>query len=216
MANRDVEALRAELDRLAALQREADHRVKNNLQLISSLVLLHSRRAGDEAVRQALKAVLQRVTAVSVAHRHVARSDGAERVEVASLVRELVGDLAASAGREGVEIALDLDPVSAPARHGAPLALLVSEAVGNALRHAFPEGRSGAIAVSVRHAPGGFELTVADDGVGLDTAAAGTGFGMTIIQLLAQQLRGRLETVPAQPGLRISVSVPMETEAPPG
>jgi len=202
------------LERQAARQREAEHRVKNTLQLISSIVMLQGRRAGDEAARLALRAVQTRVAAVSVAHRHVTWSDDVEAVELAGLVREIVGDLAGSAGREGVAIDLDLESVSIPGRHGAPLALLVSETVGNALRHAYPEGRNGRVRVALRRTGEGFELVVADDGVGLDPAASKTGFGLTVAQLMAQQLRGRLETTAAQPGLRLVVSVPMDSQTP--
>jgi two-component sensor histidine kinase len=101
--------------------------VKNTLQLISSIVLLQGRRAKDEGARQALRAVQQRVAAVSVAHRHVGWSEDTEQVEVAALVREIVGDLAGSAGRDDVAIELDLEPVTIAGRSGAPVALLVSE-----------------------------------------------------------------------------------------
>jgi two-component sensor histidine kinase len=202
------------LERHTERQREAEHRVKNTLQLISSIVMLQGRRMTDEAARQALRAVQQRVAAVSVAHRHVTWSEEAEEVELASLVREIVGDLAGSAGREGVVIDLDLESVSIPGRHGAPLALLVSETVGNALRHAYPEGVNGRVRVGLRRTADGFELVVADDGVGLDPAMSKAGFGLTVAQLMAQQLRGRLETAAGQPGLRIAVSVPMDSLAP--
>lgn len=213
MADLNVDTAERALERQAERAREVEHRVKNTLQLISSIVLLQGRRASDEAARQALKAVQQRVAAVSVAHRHVSWVDDAEQVELSALVREIVGDLAGSAGREGVDIELDLEAVTIPGRQGAPLALLVSEAVGNALRHAFPDGRKGRIKVGVRRTSAGFELTVCDDGVGIAPDAPTSGFGLTVVQLMAQQLRGRLETVAAQPGLRLSVSVPMGTDA---
>jgi two-component sensor histidine kinase len=197
-------------ERYEARQREAEHRVKNTLQLISSIVLLQGRRTGDEAARQALRAVQQRVTAVSVAHRHVAWAGETEAVEVAALVREIVGDLAGSAGREGVAIDLDLEPISIPGRQSAPVALLLSECVGNALRHAFPDGRNGRVHVGLRRGQGAFELTVADDGVGVADGASPSGFGLTVAQLMAQQLRGRLVTEAAQPGFRLSVSVPLD------
>lgn len=206
-----------DLEKVLERQREAEHRVKNTLQLISSIVMLQGRRASDEGARQALRAVQQRVAAVSVAHRHVSWSEEAEEVELAGLVREIVGDLAGSAGREGVDIDLDLESVTIPGRHGAPMALLVSEAVGNALRHAYPEGRNGRIRVGLRRTEGGFELAVADDGVGLAHGAPRTGFGLTVAQLMCQQLRGKLETdmgESGQPGVRISVSVPMDSRAP--
>ncbi len=209
----ETETLRQALAAQAELQREADHRVKNTLQLISSLVLLHGRRTTDPGAKRALKAVQQRVTAVSVAHRHVVRTAGVEEVELSSLVRELAGDLAAAAGREGIEISLDLEALTVPARHSAPLALILNEALVNALAHAFPDGRPGRIALSLRRAEGGFELAVTDDGVG-PPAPGGDGFGRTILQLLAQQLRAKLETTDAQPGLRVAVSVPMDPAQP--
>lgn len=198
----------AEAEGRDPLQREADHRVKNTLQLISSLVMLHSRRAPDEPTRQALQAVLQRITAVSLAHRLVHRDEGAEWVDVQPMARELVADLAAQAGREGIEIALELDEARIPGRDGAPLALLINELVGNALRHAFPGDRGGRIQVSLRRTPGRLELSVADNGAGLEGRPKG--FGSTIVQLLTQQLRGDVTWRPTQPGLTAVVSVPLE------
>jgi two-component sensor histidine kinase len=214
MADPNIDSAEHALERHAQRAQEVEHRVKNTLQLISSIVLLQGRRASDEGARQALKAVQQRVAAVSVAHRHVGWGADAEEVEVAALVREIVGDLAGSAGREGVDIDLDLDSVTIPGRQGAPVALLVSETVGNALRHAYPDDRQGRIQVAVRRTSSGFDLTVCDDGVGMGADAPKTGFGLTVVQLMTQQLRGRLETAASQPGLRLSVSVPMDTETP--
>lgn len=200
------------LARQAARHREVEHRVKNTLQLISSIVLLQGRRAADEGARQALRAVQQRVAAVSVAHRHVGWATDAEEVEVAALVREIVGDLASSAGREGVAIELDLEPLVIDGRSAAPVALLVSETVGNALRHAFPDGRTGRIRVGLRRIGQSFELTVSDDGVGMAADTRPAGFGLNVVQLMVQQLRGKLVTDTAQPGLRLTVSVPMDVK----
>lgn len=210
MAEKDTESADQALERQAARQREVEHRVKNTLQLISSIVLLQGRRVQDEAARATLKAVQQRVAAVSVAHRHVRWIEEAEQVECAALVREIVGDLASAAGREGVDIELDLETVHIAGRHAAPVALLVSETVGNALRHAYPDSLHGRVRVSLRRRGGNFELSVADEGCGMPVDAPPTGFGLTVAQLMAQQLRGRLETEAAQPGVRLSVVVPME------
>lgn len=212
MANSDTESPELRLERQAERHREVEHRVKNTLQLISSIVLLQGRRAKDDGARQALKAVQQRVAAVSVAHRHVDWNEDGELVELAALVREIVSDLAGSAGREGVAIDLELEPVIIAGRQGAPVALLVSETVGNALRHAFPGDRSGRVRVALRRTPGAFELSVADDGVGLLEGAPATGFGLNVVQLMVQQLRGKLATETLQPGLRFTVTVPMDNE----
>lgn len=212
MAETMLDSPELALERQAARHREVEHRVKNTLQLISSIVLLQGRRAQDEAARQALRAVQQRVAAVSVAHRHVGWSEDAEQVEVAALVREIVGDLAGSAGRDDVAIDLDLEPVTIAGRQGAPVALLVSETVGNALRHAYPDGRSGRIRVGLRRSGQVFTLTVSDEGVGMGDGAQPGGFGLNVVQLMAQQLRGKLTTEPAQPGLRLTVTVPMDVQ----
>lgn len=214
MAESDTDSPELRLERQAERHREVEHRVKNTLQLISSIVLLQGRRAKDDGARQALKAVQQRVAAVSVAHRHVGWNEDGELVELAALVREIVSDLAGSAGRDGVAIDLELETVTIAGRQGAPVALLVSETVGNALRHAFPHGRSGRVRVALRRAPGAFELTVSDDGVGMPDGPPATGFGLSVVQLMSQQLRGKLATVASQPGVRITVTVPMDAEPP--
>jgi two-component sensor histidine kinase len=193
------------LARKDALLHEIDHRVKNNLQLIASLILLQSRRATDEAARGALKTVLDRVTAVATVHRRLFQGD-VLRFDAADFVRDLAGDLAAAAGRDDLEIALRLDRVTLPAAAAAPFALVVNELLGNALKHAFPPGRGGGITVSLAVAGDAGVLTVSDDGVGLGDQAPG--FGLTIVRLLCQQLHAELETVDARPGVRTTVTVP--------
>lgn len=202
------------LERQAERHREVEHRVKNTLQLISSIVLLQGRRSKDDAAKQALRAVQQRVAAVSVAHRHVNWDDQGERVELAGLIREIVGDLAGSAGREGVAIDLALEPVSIAGRQAAPVALLVSEMVGNALRHAFPGERTGRVRVALRRTFEGFELHVSDDGVGMAEGMENSGFGLNVVQLMTQQMRGKLAVETAQPGVRLAVTVPMDAQTP--
>ncbi|HEX4709752.1 sensor histidine kinase [Phenylobacterium sp.] len=189
-----------------ALLHEVDHRLKNNLQLIASLILLQSRHTTDEAAHQALKTVLERVTAVATVHRRLFQGDPL-RFDVADFVRDLAGDLAAAAGRDDLEIALELDHVTMPASSAAPFALVVNELLGNALKHAFPAGRGGRIAVSLADRGAVCVLTVADDGVGL--AGQPPGFGSTIVKLLCQQLHAGLQTADAQPGVRTTVTVPM-------
>jgi two-component sensor histidine kinase len=191
-----------------ALLQEIDHRVKNNLQLIASLILLQCRNAPDAASRAALKSVLERVTAVATVHRRLFQGDPL-RFDVAAFVRDLAGDLAAAAGRDDLQIALALDEVSLPSSSAAPLALVINELLGNALKHAFPEGRAGRISVSLTDLGETCVLTVADDGVGLGSSAR-PGFGSTIVKLLCQQLHAKLATVDAQPGLQVTLTLPLK------
>lgn len=200
-----VVELEEALAQQTALVHEIDHRVKNNLQLISSLMLLQSRRTTDGAARGALRSMLERVTAVATVHRRLFEGDDPRWVDVADVVRDLTGDLALAAGRDDITITLDLEHVFIAASAGAPFALIVNELVGNALKHAFP-GRPGRVAVSVALEGETCVLTVADDGVGLDGAAGG--FGSTIVQLLGRQLHATQETVTGRDGAGIVVRTP--------
>lgn len=190
----------------SALLHEVDHRVKNNLQLIASLILLQSRRTPDEAARAALKSVLERVTAVATVHRRLFQNDPL-RFDVADFVRDLTADLAAAAGRDDLDVVLDLDHVAIPAASAAAFALVVNELLGNALKHGFPPGRGGHISVSLADLGRACVLTIADDGVGM--GGQPPGFGSTIVKLLCQQLHADLQVSDAQPGVRATVRVPM-------
>jgi two-component sensor histidine kinase len=203
------------LEQKTALLHEVDHRVKNNLQLISSLLLLQSRRIEDESARRALKGMLERVSAIAAVHRRLSHGHDIERFDVAEFVRDLAADLAATAGRSGVLIRLDLEQVAVPAAQAAPLALVINELLGNAIKHAFPAQRPGVITISIARRNGEFDLTVADDGVGIPVAGPTKGFGTTIIQLLCQQLRAQIRVEEAQPGVRTVVTLPVHIAASP-
>ena len=203
-----IRELEAALARQDALLREVDHRVKNNLQLISSLMLLQSRRLEDEAARQALKTMLERVNAVASVHRRLLHGDDSHNFEVADFIRDLAGDLALAAGRDDVRITLDLSPVALPPSMAAPFALVLNELLGNALKHAFP-GEGGRIDIRLAKADGGCVLTVSDDGCGMgETPQA---FGLTIVGLLCRQLRSELEILPGAPGVRARVRTPLRS-----
>jgi two-component sensor histidine kinase len=214
MSEPETDALRSAIEAQVALQRETDHRVKNILQLISSVILLQGRRATDPMAQAALKSVLQRVSAISVASRHIERAADGELTDLTALVREIATELASSAGREAIAVDLDLEPVSLPARHGAPLALVLSEALANALVHGYPDGRAGRVQVVLHRQPAGFVLRVSDDGVGVPEGGPTKGFGLTILQLMVQQLRARLETT-TQPGFSLAVHVAMDQKPKP-
>jgi two-component sensor histidine kinase len=195
-----------------ALLREVDHRVKNNLQLISSLLLLQIRRTDDAEVKTALKSTLERVSAVATVHRRLFQGPAIERFELSQFVRDLANDLAVAARRPEITFRLDLQEVEIAASQAAPAALVINELIANALKHAFPEGRGGVIDISMRRTPTGFEIVVQDDGVGLagpeDEIRA---FGLTIAQLLCKQLHANLALEPAQPGVCATVRLESQT-----
>lgn len=211
--NSRTRELEAALEQKTALLHEVDHRVKNNLQLISSLMLLQSRRIQDEDTRLALRGMLERVNAIATVHRRLFQNADVTRFDVAEFIRDLTGDLAGAAGRDDLQLRLDLEHVAVPASQAAPLALVVNELISNALKHAFPSGRAGAITVSTRMLDSACVLTVADDGIGLPPGPPPRNFGMTIVQLLCQQLRANLEIANCEPGVRAVVTIPVPAEA---
>lgn len=207
IADRTI-AMDVALQEKSALLHEVDHRVKNNLQLISSLLLLQSRRVEDESARKALRGMLERVNAVGTVHRRLFQSQELDRFDVAEFIRDLTADLAAAVGRADVSMRLDLERADVAAAQAAPAALVINELIGNALKHAFPDGRAGVVDVRMRRTPDGFELSVEDDGVGLpapeDTIR---GFGLTIANLLCRQLHATLSFEARQPGVRALVTL---------
>ncbi|MCR5877518.1 histidine kinase dimerization/phosphoacceptor domain -containing protein [Phenylobacterium sp. J367] len=205
---RELEAALAEK---TSLLHEVDHRVKNNLQLISSLLLMQTRRTADEGTRRALRSMLERVGAIATVHRRLFQGGDVQRFDVADFLRDLAADLAASAKRDDLQIRLELEPVAVAAAQAAPFALVANELLSNAIRHAYPEGQAGAITVAVRPRADEFDLVVADAGQGLPPAEDRNGFGLTIVNLLTQQLRARLSLEDMQPGLRATVTLPMST-----
>jgi two-component sensor histidine kinase len=191
-----------------ALLQEVDHRVKNNLQLIASLIQLQARRTSDDSQRQALKTVLERVNAITTVHRRLFQGD-VHRFEVAAFLRDLVGDLAAGAGRDDIEIVLELAPVQIPAASAATFALAANELVVNALKHAFPAPRAGRLTIALAEEGDTCVLTLVDDGVGLGDAPPG--FGLSLAQLLCQQLHASLElgVTDAHGGTRAVLRAPL-------
>jgi len=212
MANTEsvrIAELEAETARLAARLRELDHRIKNDLQLVASVFVLQTRRTPEGPQRELVKSALARVSAVAAVHRRLDVLGEASRLEVSGLVRDVAEEAIAGARRDDVRAELALDAVTLPARQAAPLAIIVSELVRNALAHGLA-GRGGRIEVSLAAAGGEVVLAVRDDGPGL--ADAPRGFGLTLTGLLAQQLRGAVEVAEAEPGVRAVVRFP-ETPA---
>lgn len=202
--------LTAALEQRTALLHEADHRIKNSLQVVASLLLLKARRLDDPNGRAALNAIADRVGALSTVHRLLHAAPEAGRFDVSELVRELAQERMAGLDPERVRLELDLEPVEAPAAKGTPLTLILHEIVANAAQHAFPGERRGTVRIAVRRQEADLSVIVEDDGIGLPGGERPReGFGMMLIELLAKQLKARVEWRDAQSGTRIAVTLPL-------
>ena len=173
------------------LLHEVDHRVKNNLQLVASLISMQARRIPDASIGASLQRMLERVTALSMLHQRLYQSPDLAGFDVGALARQLAEDILAASGREDVRLELEIEPVEVPAVKGAPLALILNELLINALRHAFPDGQGGGrigLALRRRVDQQRFDVQVEDDGVGLRSVPPTGGFGTTLVRSLARQL----------------------------
>ena len=184
--------------------REIHHRVKNNLQSVSSLLQLHP------IPREIKHEMGQRIAAMSAVHEHIYRSNRFDTVSVRDYLHTLVGTI-----RQGqaapVEVIEDMDDIRVDRDAATPLGLILNEVVSNAFKHAFPEGRSGTLTVSLkRGADGRGELSVEDNGTGFDTATPGSGIGRNLITALTRQIGGQSTTTSTPgSGTRFTLSFPV-------
>lgn len=194
-----------------ALLREVHHRVKNNLQVIMSLLRLEAERAGQPTTIQVLREMQGRIFAMASLHESLYRSDQLDRVDLSDYIRRVCTQLfqSASIAPSAVRLLFDLEPVYLELHQAIPCGLLVNELVSNSLKHGFPDGRTGEIRVELHAADDGtLQLAVSDSGVGLpadfDSRRNGS-LGLQLVADLARQLNGVLE-VDAGPGAAFSLA----------
>jgi len=193
-------ALTASLEEKDALMREIHHRVKNNLQIISSLLSMQQRALTDPASKAAVGDTRQRISALALIYRTLYQSDDLRYADARIFLTELVGQLVASESGRGqlVTSSVEADSLVVDPDKLAPLALWLVEAVTNAQKHAFV-GRGGDLKVRFLVQGETSVLEVQDDGPGVsETFRAGV--GRTLMGAFAKQLRGTAEMVPAEGG----------------
>ena len=193
-------SLNESLEEKDALMREIHHRVKNNLQIISSLLSMQQRSVGDPAAKAALGDTRQRISALALIYRTLYQSEDIRHADARDFLTELVGQLVAGGAMRGpmVTSAIDSDSLIIDPDKLAPLALWLVEAVSNAQKHAFA-GRGGHLGVRFKVKGSISVLEVQDDGPGVDADQA-EGVGRTLMGAFAKQLRGSAEMVAAPGG----------------
>ena len=202
--------LEASLHRSTLLLHEVDHRVKNNLQMISAMLMLQSMSISDAKIKNTLQEMLERVDAMGLVHKRLYQSESITDFDIAEFTREIASHLVAATGRRDIALTVDTGPVTIKADEAASVALVVNETITNALKHAFPAGRAGGLQVSVRGWDRTCEISIKDDGPGMPAEAAHKGsFGKTLIETLIQQLRATIEWLPASPGTHVRITLPL-------
>ena len=188
------------------LLREVHHRVKNNLQLIASILNLQSRRCKSEETKKILQENVTRVCSIATIHDIMTKHDGDfTSVDSAQLLHRLCASLQTLCPHGVVTVTAHAPSVLLPADTASSVALVVNELVTNALEHAFPARDSGTITVTF--APGTLfhTLSVVDDGCGFDPAAPRRSLGLRIVESTVQdRLHGKLTLHSDERGTRAS------------
>lgn len=189
--------------------RESNHRIKNNLQVLMSLLALQSRQCEQDQQRRALLDACARVAAVARLHERLEDAAFEDRVDVALFVNEICADLRTCFASDGLVLEADIEPAHLPAKVALPVGLMVSELVTNAVKHG---GAGGAchVRASLRKETGGWRLRVVDDGPGIEADAlqSRSRSGSRLLFALARQLGGSIEIDEVASGASISVRFP--------
>jgi PAS domain S-box-containing protein len=215
---RAEDAVQASLCEKESLLKEIHHRVKNNLQIVSSLLRLQSGQIDHPIVKAALKDMQNRVQSMALIHEHLYQSDNLAQIDMAAYLKSLCPKLVrAMASHPGaIQLHLDMIPALLQIDQAIPCGLLVNELVSNALKHAFPEGRTGEVRVELQPVEGAHQLRlrVADNGIGLPAdfdIERLSSLGLHLASDLARQLRGKLE-IGSGPGATFDVVFESEKE----
>ena len=221
LARREAE-LRVAMEQQELAMQEIHHRVKNNLQIIASLLNLQASRIRLPEARSEFQAARDRVRALATVHRHLYAHGGLHTINMRLFLLELCEQLFNAMGETvGERLSLDVEApeLEMSSDQAVPLSLIVTEAVTNAIKYAFPAGRHGAITVHLREQGGGVELEIKDDGVGIPAGRSETptgtrdGIGIQLINGFARQLGAMLD-VEQGAGTRYLVRMQLRRERP--
>jgi len=195
-ARRAEQLIRDSLKEKELLLGEIHHRVKNNLQIVQSLLDMQAGLTGDAAAASALRDSQNRVQSMALIHQTLYQSHNFAEVEFGHFLNSLTSHLQSSYGRRDLLLSSHAERVSLPIDRAIPCGLIVNELVTNALKHGFPDGRSGSIKIELKRLDEQHvEVAVSDDGIGipdsldLDTLSS---LGMQLVGVLAEQLHARL------------------------
>ncbi|MGO9570952.1 MAG: sensor histidine kinase [Desulfomonilaceae bacterium] len=191
------------------LLREIHHRVKNNLQVISSLLRLQSRSAPGKEWRQIFSESQNRLQSIALIHELLYRSKNLTDIDFRAYINSLTVQLFYAYGITGSRISLKTEVVSAPMaiNVAVPCGLIANELISNCLKHAFPPDRKGLITVSLTSVNDDYEFVISDDGVGLPETVdveGGKSLGLSLVNTLVQQLKGEVE-IKRSPGTQFRI-----------
>jgi two-component sensor histidine kinase len=214
--HRSESALRRSLAEREMLLKEVNHRVKNSLQLVLSMLSLQGHRFKEPETRELFGKAISRVTAIAAIHERLYQDQDPLTVEMHIYLTGLCAELVRAAGMEDnaqANLQIEVEQMRLPTEHGVAVALVVNELVMNALKHAHPVSGPAIISVGlVRHGSGQVRLTVSDNGAtSPQSPSEVAGLGTQLIRMLARQLNGTVGIERADGTYAVHVTFPLQS-----
>jgi two-component sensor histidine kinase len=190
------------------LLKEVDHRIKNSLQVVSSLLHLQAKTAGAAAVQ--FHNAAARITAIAAIHKQLHKSDCVGTVELDQYLTDLCQEIAAASGSQDHTWSLIVNaaPLTIPNDTAVPLGLIVNELLTNAIQHSRPTGKDNVLRVSVNIHPDDFSVSVSDQGTGPEATKTTTGLGTRLVDALVLQLNATVTKQSLTTGYSVTIAVP--------
>ncbi|MCU1229418.1 MAG: signal transduction histidine kinase [Acidobacteria bacterium] len=213
---RAEEIIQTSLREKEALLKEIHHRVKNNLQVTSSLLRLQAAAIGDERVRAMFEETENRIRSMALVHEKLYQSTNLSRIDFGDYIRTLGELLFRGSAIDPDNVVLEVGgaKIFLSIETAVPCGLIVNELLSNSLKHAFPDGRRGTISVRLRDEPDGqVGVDVRDDGIGLPRALEierTETLGLRLVAGLVQQIDGKLTIERGESGAAFSMVFPAE------
>jgi two-component sensor histidine kinase len=205
--------LQTALDRHQVLLREVNHRVKNSLQVVSSMLHLQANAEGDESLSERLNEAASRVNAIGRAYERLAYTADYENIDLIEYLRQIIKDLEPTVGP--CKIQFDAPKaIQFAADHAILVGLIINELVSNAGKYAYPNRAGGSIWVRVEPENESVAISVRDEGVGLPTSfdpTASKRLGTRLVTALSKQLGGELGRLPVPTGTNFTLRIPLRS-----
>lgn len=212
------EKLESSLEEKEILLKEIHHRVKNNLQIISSLISLQSNRVDDEETLHLFLKTRNRIQSMALVHEKLYQSGDFTRINLAEYIQDLVLNILKSyQSSERITLEMDCEPVWININTAIPCALIINELVTNSVKHAFPHDKTGKIIIKLHQKDDQIIITCTDTGVGLpeDINLLQTStLGLKLVQALTQQLKGKIKIL-STPGTSFEIYINFDSLTPP-
>jgi len=193
------ESLKKSLAEKEILLKEVHHRVKNNMQIISSILKMQQRQVDDHQLKEALEESQNRIRSMALVHENLYRNENLAKILFSNYVKSMAGNLARSYtdSNNNIHLKFDIEDVYMPLDTGIPCGLIINELLSNSFKYAFPEKNSGVIKIQFKNiGQNNYEMEVSDNGVGINGGIDienTKSLGMKIVTKLVQQIEGNLK-----------------------